>query len=51
MHYLETIAATFGPASYLRFSIHPGLDAVRERPRYLALKAAYEAYAANNPEA
>ncbi len=51
MHYLENIAATFGPASYLRFSIHPGLDAVREHPRYLALKAAYEAFAANNPEA
>lgn len=51
LHYLETIAAAFGPASYLRFSIQPGLDAVREHPRYLALKAAYEAWAAKNPDA
>jgi cytochrome c-type biogenesis protein CcmH/NrfG len=51
LHYLEAIAAAFGPASYLRFSIQPGLDSLREHPRYLALKVAYEAWAAKNPEA
>jgi TolB-like protein/Tfp pilus assembly protein PilF len=49
VHYLETIAAAFGPASYLRFSIQPGLDAIREHPRYLALKAAYESWAGSQP--
>jgi len=49
LHYLEAIAAAFGPASYLRFSIQPGLDAMRAHPRYLALKTAYEVWAAKNP--
>ncbi len=39
---LEAIRDLLGPHFYLRLSIHPGLDAIRMHPRYLALKAAYE---------
>ena len=35
-----------GPYIYLRLSIDPAFDQVREHPRYLALKADYEAWAA-----
>ena len=40
--HLEDLTELLGPAFYLRFSIDPGLDTIREHPRYLALKAAYE---------
>jgi len=51
LHYLEAIAAKLGPASYLRFTIQPGLDSVRAHPRYLKLKTAYEAWAARQADA
>ncbi|MEO6065853.1 MAG: tetratricopeptide repeat protein, partial [Lysobacterales bacterium] len=51
LHYLEAIAGKFGPASYLRFSIQPGLDSVRAHPRYLKLKTAYEAWSSKQPDA
>jgi TolB-like protein len=46
LDHLEAVGALLGPVSYLRLSIHPGLDAIRAHPRYLALKAAYERFAA-----
>jgi hypothetical protein len=42
LNHLEAITELAGPSSYLRFSIHPGLDTIRAHPRYLALKAGYE---------
>ncbi len=50
LHYLEAIAQAFGPVSYLRFSIHPGLDSLRKHSRYQALKAAYEAWSLKQPD-
>jgi len=42
LDHLEAVSELVGPAFYLRFSIHPGLDTIREHPRYLGLRAAYE---------
>jgi TolB-like protein len=42
LNHLEGIRDLLGPQFYLRVSIHPGLDAIREHPRYLGLKSAYE---------
>jgi TolB-like protein len=42
LNHLEAIRDLLGPHTYLRYSIHPGLDSIREHPRYLSLKAAYE---------
>ena len=36
-----------GAGEILRLSIDPAFDTVRDHPRYLALKADYEAWAAN----
>ena len=43
LDYLEGMVASFGPATYLRLSINPGLDSLRELPRYQALRLGYEA--------
>jgi TolB-like protein len=45
--YVDRMVEVRGPYIYLRLSIDPAFDAVREHPRYLALKAEYEAWAAN----
>ncbi len=50
LHYLEAITQAFGPASYLRFSIQPGLDSLRQHPRYLALKTGYDLWAAEQTD-
>jgi TolB-like protein len=42
LDHLEAVSELVGPAFYLRFSIDPGLDTIREHPRYLGLRAAYE---------
>ncbi len=42
LDYLEEIAAIFGAHAYLWFSVAPGLDSIREQPRYLALQARYQ---------
>jgi TolB-like protein len=46
LDHLEAIVAVTGPVSYLRFSIQPGLDSLHAQPRWLALKAGYERWAA-----
>lgn len=49
-HYLdETVKAT-GPWVYLKISVDPAFDALRDHPRYRALKASYETWAAANPK-
>jgi tetratricopeptide (TPR) repeat protein len=45
--YVERMVEVRGPYIYLRLSIDPTFDSVREHPRYLALKANYETWAAN----
>jgi TolB-like protein/Tfp pilus assembly protein PilF len=44
LHYLELLVATTGPHRYLWFAPEPGLDSLRDHPRFLALKAGYEAW-------
>ena len=46
LDYLEEIAAVFGPHAWIWFSVAPGLDSIREQPRYLALEARYRQWAA-----
>jgi TolB-like protein/Flp pilus assembly protein TadD len=46
LNHLEAIGDLLGPGFYLRISIHPGLDTIRDHPRYLTLQAAYERFAA-----
>ena len=46
LDYVERMVEVRGPYIYLRLSIDPAFDQVREHPRYLALKADYEAWAA-----
>jgi hypothetical protein len=46
LDHLEAIVAVTGPVSYLRFSIQPGLDSLHAQPRWLALKAGYQRWAA-----
>jgi len=47
LDYVDRMVEVRGPYIYLRLSIDPAFDTVREHPRYLALKADYEAWAAN----
>jgi TolB-like protein/Tfp pilus assembly protein PilF len=44
LHYLERLVETFGPHKYAWFAPEPGLDSLRTHPRFLALKAGYEAW-------
>jgi hypothetical protein len=48
LDYVDRMVEVRGPYIYLRLSIDPTFDPVREHPRYLALKAEYEAWAAAN---
>jgi len=43
---IDLLVAARGPWVYPALSIDPALDSLREQPRYLALKADYEAWAA-----
>jgi TolB-like protein/cytochrome c-type biogenesis protein CcmH/NrfG len=45
LDHLEAIVAITGPASYLHFSIHPGLDSLHGQPRWIALQGSYERWA------
>ena len=47
LDYVDRMVEIRGPYIYLHLSIDPAFDSVREHPRYLALKAAYEAWAAD----
>jgi len=47
LDYVERMVEVRGPYIYLRLSIDPAFDSVREHPRYLALKADYETWAAD----
>jgi TolB-like protein len=46
LDHLEAVAGLSGPNAWLRFSIEPGLDALHGHPRWRALKASYERWAA-----
>ncbi len=46
LHYLDRLVETFGPHIYLWFAPHPGLDPLRDHPRFLAMKAAQERWSA-----
>ena len=48
-HYLDETVKVTGPWFYLKVSVDPAFDALRDHPRYLALKASYETWAAANP--
>ena len=43
--YVERIADLFGPSVYLSIVQEPAFDGLRDHPRYLALKDAYDAWA------
>ena len=45
LDYVDRMVSLHGPYVYLRLSVDPAFDKVRDHPRYLALKAAYEAWA------
>ena len=45
--YVDRMVQVRGPYIYLQLSVNPAFDKVRDHPRYLALKADYEAWAAN----
>jgi len=47
LDYVDRMVKVRGPYIYLRLSIDPAFDKVRDHPRYLALIAEYEAWAAN----
>jgi len=47
LDYVDRMVKVRGPYIYLRLRIDPAYDKVRDHPRYLALKADYEAWAAN----
>jgi TolB-like protein len=46
LDHLEAVAGLSGPNAWLRFSIEPGLDALHGHPRWRALEASYERWAA-----
>jgi TolB-like protein len=46
LDHLEAVAGLSGPNAWLRFSIEPGLDALHGHPRWRALEANYDRWAA-----
>ena len=48
--YVDQLVNVRGPYIYLRLSVEPVFDKVRNHPRYLALQAEYEAWAARQSE-
>jgi hypothetical protein len=49
-HYLDEAVKATGPWLYLKISVDPAFDALRDHPRYLALKASYETWAESHPD-
>ena len=49
-HYLDEAVKATGPWLYLKISGDPAFDALRDHPRYLALKASYETWAESHPD-
>ena len=47
LDYVDRMVNVRGPYIYLRLSVDPAFDKVRDHARYVALKADYEAWAAN----
>jgi len=45
LDYVDRLVQVRGPYIFLRLSIDPTFDPVRDHPRYLTLKADYEAWA------
>ena len=50
LDYVDQLVNVRGPYIYLRLSVEPVFDKVRNHPRYLALQAEYEAWAARQSE-
>ena len=48
--YVDQLVEVRGPYIYLRLSVEPVFDKVRNHPRYLALQTEYEAWAARQSE-
>ncbi|TXI76731.1 MAG: tetratricopeptide repeat protein [Dokdonella sp.] len=46
LHHLDAVMQMVGPFGYASISILPGLDSLREEPRFVAMKAAYERWKA-----
>lgn len=44
MYHIDKISEQVGPVSFTGFAQNPGLDSVRQHPRYLALAKAHEAW-------
>ncbi len=47
LDHLDEITSLIGPVSYVEFAFSPGLDSLRQHPRYLALKAAHQRWLRN----
>ena len=51
LDHLDEITSLVGPVSFVEFSNSPGLDSLRQLPRYLALKAAHQRWVRNRQSA
>ena len=51
LHHLDAVAQMVGPFAYASLSTMPGLDSLREEPRFRAMKTAYERWKAERESA
>ena len=42
LYHMETVMQLFGPFSFVGFKLLPGLDSLRDTPRYLAMQETYQ---------
>ncbi|WP_262690013.1 winged helix-turn-helix domain-containing protein [Kordiimonas aestuarii] len=47
--YIDRLTAVYGPQYYLRFSVDPAFDSIRDHKRYAALKADFHKWEADQP--